>query len=501
MLLQVFNGTTGQLNFNISNSTTAFKTSQMESQLKHYNSGRPHLLPIEVVCQIFSQLCVEEKMFAAEAIGAWHRALRCPSSWTVVNLVFSKECLSSGRNLFCIYSRAISEFGEQFQNVKISCSHPQAVPFYFSCMRNISKHCILLKSFTVSHPIYWGFHSEVHLEDYCQQLLTIARENNRLKSITLMFHKYTPRIKCVGFEEVLSRITTSDSLLMNKIDHLEFTLTYPPIANRYGCLTAFKKLRKLRCLIHHFNTNLVITLLQETDLIDLILVNNATTQDMTWVEEDHIKWTFIQDILPDKVFNVHYCIEGRSWEGDFFVTNPYLHTLILNSEVEYYCIYSIITSCCEKFADSLQVLMLLSCETVHHYVFSEDDLDMYSTLVQTCPLLHTFISMKPISASAVVTIAAQKKLKNLFILDSSIQYTSKGLPKRKRRFSHNDPEFYVEDIKVDWWKQIVRDRDSLVKTVANFHHGSHEWSPTTQAEIDYTVCHWNFGGKNQLQQL
>ena len=430
-------------------------------------------LPTEVVALILSHVSIIDKVNLAKSILPWERALYSQASWRYARFNIDAHYVEKEG----LYEKAIEVYGKYFQRLIVQSTHGLFWENYLRCLQFASSKCSSLKTLCIVHPKSWAFPSNAELNMFAACLKEIAGNNAQLKQFSLSLSDYSPRTKTSGVEELIKELE-NDSQVVNIMDKIELSHKYSML-KPFQFLERFRGLRKLKCQIHNLSTKSIESLLSSTGLRDLVVINDEHTEISDWSEDECINWLGLCEKFPQHTLRVHYHIKFRNWHSDNFVINPYMHSLIL--ECFPVSSYLDIIEMCNIYSESLHVFMLLSMRDLSPLseFVDEDELcfvpAVYGALVHSCNFLHTFASTVPIPAAAVLTIAANKKLHNIWIPESAILYTTEDPPK---------PSLWSvdEEVKVDWWKKIVKDKSSLTGIVSKFLGWS--WKPQESSDID-----------------
>ena len=430
-------------------------------------------LPAEIVSHILSFIGVNDKLNATCAIPQWEDALTYPATWNTVCFEFKNSGFQDELEFML---ECLSNYGRYFPSLRLVYRNSSHLENQLKIMQDVCENCSSLRVLEIKHPLGWGPLYKDKLVVYASTLKTICIRNKGLKSVAVGFEHYKSMDKSQGVEELLQEILCPESDVCQSLHKISFSHNYPllkPVHSLVPCTN----LLKLGCPIHNLDTRILEQLLQNTKVGDLHIVNNEHTIETGFHEHVYINWASLFQTFSRRRLRVHYHVQNRPWGVMNFVVNPFIHTLVFDCQHSDGMLVTL-ANCVIFYHTSLQVLMLLSNNDEPPYADIEDDLShmpgLCCDVVHNCTLLHTFISSIPLPAAAILTIAANKKVRNIYALEDSLVYDHVDNP--------NASLWQVEeDIRVDWWRKIVNDRTSLVKIVSKF--VGYEWKPSTQEQL------------------
>ena len=441
-------------------------------------------LPIEILSYILSMLGVADKIRAVEAFPSWNDALHCSASWNAVSLKFTDLDLHCED--FHAKMKCITAYGDCFTSLAVQFDRCP-MDKQLQIIREIGLSCASLREVDVIHPPELGFKTGKILQTYVAFLSDIVDKNEGLTRIGLSYEAYNPINSNLGIYEVFLKLSSPEHKIVKLIDRIVISHLMPLVKPVHMLMTCCN-LRELGCEIQCLDTDVLSYLMKRTCLCDLYLLNDETTVHLQWNERFRINWTALQVSHPSHKLRVHYMVAKRSFRFDCLVPNPFLHTLAFDCFFEEFFAETI-RECIRLYGMTLHVLLLLS--SYDEPPFRQDDsvLDrmhsLFGALVLNVKLLHTLVLTIPVPPIAILTVAANKRVEQLHVLNTAVRYEHKHSPSHCRDETHEyrlgDDEIYV-----NWWQECVSDPARLVNMVAKFSKGR-RWQLLNQQQISSVV--------------
>ena len=438
-------------------------------------------LPMEIQSYILSMLDVVDKLNAVEAFTRWEQALHCSSSWNTLRLKFTNYDRYFGDYRDKV--RCISTYGCCFTGLCVQFVDGSPLEPQLQVLRDICLNCSDLRVLDIVHPARISFRKVRVLRSYVAYLKNIVDRNERLERIGLSLDAYEPISAKFGIYEVFTHLCTSSHRISKLLDRVVFSHRVA-IVKPVHILMTCPNLRELGCEIQCMTTESVDNLMKNTSLLDLHLRNDDTTQAADWRERFEIDWTRLKTAHADHKLRVHYVIARRSFLVEMLIENPFLWTL--NLDIRFGSLYrDIVYECAMLYHESLRALLLQS-DQQYWPKDTFDALDNMHGLILfvTRKLFHLqlLVLAVPVSPHTVLTIAANKRVSELHVLDAAVQF---GHELKHERQESNGMQESSATI-VQWWQEHCSQAPRLSSIVARFSKGG-VWSLKTQREINAIV--------------
>lgn len=424
------------------------------------------VLPSVVVGKILSYLSWKDKLSAAAAIPFWSDHLRTPDAWQwfCMDDVYASndrqiDQLSKVNEMtrWCI-----RHYGHFFQNciVLLCCTDESA----FQLLDDIKTYCKNIKTLRIHHATRTRFTNQEQLDKYVSALKQVITECRAVHYFTLCNIDYVPFNCLEGLTELLRSLAVEP--LVKAIKELELYHVNNTVL-RIVHLASFVNLRKLMCPIQVLNTEIVVAL---KNLRQLFLINSSdTTFGISFCEVHRLNWQAIETVHP--ALQVHY-MYWTFLQKSLIVPNPLARSVIIGERCEYpACIHEVIVAIAESYGKTLRRFIQQST-----FCISKNELpSLYAMLVKGCPLLHTFLVSVPIPAAAVSLIAANRRLRNLWVQDEKISFKFYPRSETCKYRPYDDVEY------VDWWETTIGSLDSLQQQLTKFL--GFPWKPLDDVEM------------------
>lgn len=423
------------------------------------------VLPSVVVGKILSYLSWKDKLSTAAAIPLWNDHLRTPDAWLwfCMDDVYasSDHQIDQLSKVNEMTRWCIRHYGHFFQNciVVLCCTDESA----FQLLDDVKTYCKNIKTLRIYHATRTRFSNQEQLDKYVSALKQVVTECRVLRYFTLCNLDYVPFNWLEGLTELLRSLAVEP--LVKAIKELELyhvNNTVLPVVH----LASFVNLRKLMCPIQVLNTEIVVGL---KNLRQLFLVNSSDASVNSLGEVHRLNWRVIETVHP--TLEVHY-LYWTFLQKSLIVPNPLARSVIIGERCEYpTCIHEAIDAIVESYGKTLKCFIQQST-----FFISMNELpSLYATLVKGCPLLHTFLVSVPVPAAAVSLVAANRRLRNLWVQDEKISFKFYPRSETGKLRPYDDVEY------VDWWETTIGSLDSLQQQLTKFL--GFPWKPLDEMEI------------------
>lgn len=424
------------------------------------------IMPSVVVGKILSYLSWKDKLSAAAAIPLWNDHLRTPDAWQWFCMddvhASSDHQIDQLSKVNEMTRWCIRHYGHFFQNciVVLCCTDESA----FQLLDDVKTYCTNVKTLRIYHATRTRFSNQEQLDKYVSALKQVIAECRALRYFTLCNLDYVPFNWSDGLTELLRSLAVDP--LVKAIKELELyhvNNTVLPVIH----LASFVNLRKLMCPIQVLNTEIVAGL---KNLRQLFLVVSSDASVISFGEVHHrLNWQVIVTVHP--TLEVHY-LYSTFLHKSLIVPNPLAHSVVIGERCEYpICIHEVVDAIVESYGKTLRCFVQQST-----FLISKNELpSLYATLVKGCPLLHTFLVSVPIPAAAVSLVAANRRLRNLWVQDEKISFKFYPRSDMGKFRPYDDVEY------VDWWETTIGSLDSLQQQLTKFLGFS--WKPLDDVEM------------------
>ena len=165
-----------------------------------------------------------------------------------------------------------------------------------------------------------------------------------------------------------------------------------------------KTLVVLKCPIQVLTT-VTIDILAKSSLQTLHLLNDGSTLNEDFIEENHINWTFLSSAHPE--LQGHYIVEERSLYPSNLCPNPLVRGFVMDSLCNPVS-GDLILAIADHYGKTLQsfVYIALSWDFLPYEDVFEIP-NMFQTFVEMCPKLRTFVCGTELPGMALLMFCNQ----------------------------------------------------------------------------------------------
>ena len=374
-------------------------------------------LPSVVISNVLSFLSCKDKLNAVAALPTWTEHLRSSMAWhwfcSNSDIEMTRQLLRQLHQMSCW---CIRHYGRYFQNCVLVLQYLDLCDMGLELVEHVSNHCVCLRHFRLYHPDCFTLAEQDMFERYVNLLHSTMENCKGLKQVALCNLDYMAINKRDGVKELFDRFIEDKTHI--HITELEFSHAYD-YSQPVTCLAQFDNLRKLKCPIQVLTTSILCQLASKS-LCDIYVLNDGSTLNEDFNEAVALQWFDIAKVLP--VLRVHYIVLGRTLGPENLVSNPLVHTVILDSLCNPIG-QDLITAIGLVYGDSLKVFAHLATEW---NFLPYDDIKlvalMYRNLVTQCPKLDTIASALDMPSTALLLIAANQKIKHLWVDREKVQF-------------------------------------------------------------------------------
>ena len=367
-------------------------------------------LPSVITAKILSYLPWKDKLSAVAAVPLWVEHLRTSDAWhwfcSNYDVAATRQMLRQHHQMSCW---CIRHYGRYFRNCRLVLHYLDLSDMGLELVEHLAHHCANMRSFRLYHPSCFTFTEQEVFEKYVM-LLKLTVDNCRsLKHIALCNVDYLAMNKRSGIQELFECFVEED--ISSHIHELEFSHAYD-YSSPVSCLVHFDNLVSLKCPIQVLNTGIVLQLTGKK-LRALHVVNDGATLNENYSELVEMQWADIHRQAAH--LQVHYIVQGRTWRVDDLVPNPLIRTVVLDSLCNSIN-GDLVDSIGRMYGQTLQCYAHLATEW--NYLPYEDLGDvptMYAHLVRNCRCLDTFASAVEVPGTALLLMAANGKLSQVWV--------------------------------------------------------------------------------------